>query len=136
MTSALDYFTRLPKYRVVLCKICHYCVWPDNARTRKETGAAKNETPSYSKHEASIKKKILQGMGIVVEISLEKPDLGEEARLYINGRTTTKAGSNATARKATNDHSGQGSEENMQGRTGMVYRSLLGQHAGSRNARR
>jgi len=33
MTSALDYFTCLPKYRVVLCKICHYCVWPDNART-------------------------------------------------------------------------------------------------------
>jgi hypothetical protein len=29
----LDYFTCLPKYRVVLCKICHYCVWPDNART-------------------------------------------------------------------------------------------------------
>ena len=33
MTSALDYFTCLPKYRVALCKICHYCVWPDNART-------------------------------------------------------------------------------------------------------
>jgi hypothetical protein len=33
MTSAFDYFTCLPKYRVVLCKICHYCVWPDNART-------------------------------------------------------------------------------------------------------
>jgi hypothetical protein len=33
MTSASDYFTCLPKYRVVLCKVCHYCVWPDNART-------------------------------------------------------------------------------------------------------
>jgi hypothetical protein len=33
MTSALDYFKCLPKYRVVLCKICRYCVWPDNART-------------------------------------------------------------------------------------------------------
>jgi hypothetical protein len=33
MTSAFDYFTCLLKYRVVLCKICHYCVWPDNART-------------------------------------------------------------------------------------------------------
>ena len=33
MISALDYFTCLPKYRVVLCKICHYCVWPDNACT-------------------------------------------------------------------------------------------------------
>jgi hypothetical protein len=33
MTSALDDFTCLPKYRVVLCKICHYCVWPGNART-------------------------------------------------------------------------------------------------------
>jgi hypothetical protein len=33
MTSALDYFTCLPKYRVVLCKICHYCVWPGSART-------------------------------------------------------------------------------------------------------
>ena len=33
MSSALDYFTCLPKYRVVLCKICHYCVWPDNARS-------------------------------------------------------------------------------------------------------
>jgi hypothetical protein len=33
MTSALDDFTCLPKYRVALCKICHYCVWPGNART-------------------------------------------------------------------------------------------------------
>jgi hypothetical protein len=33
MTSASDYFTCLPKYPVVLCKICHHCVWPDNART-------------------------------------------------------------------------------------------------------
>jgi hypothetical protein len=33
MTSAFDYFTCLPKYRVVLYKICHYRVWPDNART-------------------------------------------------------------------------------------------------------
>lgn len=34
MTSAFDYFTCLPKYRVVICKTCRYCVWPDNARTR------------------------------------------------------------------------------------------------------
>jgi hypothetical protein len=37
-------------------------------------------------------------MGIVAEISLEKPDLGEEARLYVNGRATTEVGSNANAR--------------------------------------
>jgi hypothetical protein len=33
MSSALDHFTCLPKYCVVLCKICQYCVWPDDART-------------------------------------------------------------------------------------------------------
>ena len=26
MTSALDYFTCLPKYRVILCKICHQLI--------------------------------------------------------------------------------------------------------------
>jgi hypothetical protein len=33
MTSAFDYFTCLPKYRIVLCKIYYYYVWLDNTRT-------------------------------------------------------------------------------------------------------
>jgi hypothetical protein len=32
-TSAFDYFKYLLKYRIVLCKICYYYVWPDNAYT-------------------------------------------------------------------------------------------------------
>lgn len=30
---AADYFTVNAKHGVVICKTCHYCVWPDNVRT-------------------------------------------------------------------------------------------------------
>jgi hypothetical protein len=33
MAKAGNHFTYLPKYRVALCRTCHYCVWPDNGRT-------------------------------------------------------------------------------------------------------
>lgn len=37
MDSAADCFTILPEYQIVLCKIYHYCVWPDNIRTHLRT---------------------------------------------------------------------------------------------------
>ena len=37
MDNAADCLAILPDYQIVLCKICHYCVWPDNIRTDLRT---------------------------------------------------------------------------------------------------
>lgn len=87
MSSASDYFTSLPEYRVILCKTCHYCVWPDNARTHlreKHSRLPKAERALICDELQAWKEISRSHERFEVPLTVEKPVVG--LRLFQDGK--------------------------------------------------
>ena len=79
---------------------------------------------------------VRQILGIATEVLVEEPDVGAEAELRAYGRANEKAGDGAKAGKATDIDATRQIESRNEKRVEAGHRSLLGQHARPRAARR